>query len=320
VPNRDETFEVFDTGRQRWDHQADAEAPPLDLGDQSGGPGATDDARAPASVPAWQRWAILAAVFVFGVVAGAYVWHGRGPDVSVIAGPIEWSDGLGSDPATDLFEVEVFNAGEDDLVVTRVEVAGWADWSEEWPDREFTVEPGTWRRFLVRTEITCELPPPDEVRLAVMTASGTREVTASTPDSPAFQTYMQECAGKVQDQTIFAWTSRAWTDGVTGSHQSEIHLSTWLRAGVEVTGASVSAPGLRAETVRFVSPMVVTSTRSESIMLEWHITDCTAAAEIDDIALTVEVLLSSGPRTETIELDQGVLFAVARYAAQECGS
>ncbi len=330
--DRDEVYEVLGAG-QPDDPAADRTAglPALDLGERTN---ARDDLPGPPGrdpMPAWQRWAAIALSVVVGGCAGAYVWHARTESaehaagaraVELVAGQVSGSlqhDRFGLPQPPRRVFVELHNAGERDVRVRDVRLAGYQLSGDRDPSSTETVPAGEWLRFALMGEPACVGSVPDHVDVDVRTDGGDSSVVVPLPPDDALRLRLRDvyrlACPDIAPRTIVSEAINA-RRGPVDPERLQMGVQLLVPGPeTEITALDASAAGFRGEG----TDLPVTAgggRRSVTVTIDWHLDSCADATGLSEV--TLDVQLGGGGDTVPVALSSRAVAVLARFAAEEC--
>ncbi len=324
---RDGTYEILDLGpagykRRKGGAEAvspalDGEAEPvavIDLGE-----GAAATAPSP-PLPRWQRWAIMAAVLIAGVVVGGYGWHARTAAVEAA-----WVDLLAVDvqvndfenPEQAHFHAQIHNAGSQDVTIIDLRWPGIPEAADDFPS-EVTIPVGETRTVVTRGQISCDSGRPESLESEVRTDAGITSASVPVSSGTGLDfVYSFTCGSPDRPQDYAAGIYFPWVGvqaEVTSPHHMAIDLGhAFLR--LEVVQVAVEAPGFAATPTNL--PFEIRPESHSQLELDWTVTDCAATHDLGTV--DIEFTFAEQPPA-TSRLPHWSIAELARLAVAECGS
>jgi hypothetical protein len=272
----------------------------------------------PSPVTVWQRRALVATLFAFGLIVGVLGWQARvdsAAEVELVAGgAIVRAQAVPDAPQLRSVGISLYNAGSHDVTLVGLELPGWQPGTPESYNQ--LLRASAWTPVNVLAAPTCDVPPPDDVVVTVRRdADDITRILALPPEQLDLGTIGAACHGDAEPISVVALQDRQWLNS-----RSDGLLVTTLNvigsvADDQVVSLSVTAGGVSGEPVDLPVPMLV----GGRIDVAWQITDCALAEQIDEVVFVITVESIAGQRTETVTVpDPHLTYTLANYVAREC--
>jgi len=325
---RENDYEILDLGsRRRTDTgRQPRDLPPMHLGaEQPAGepPGST--------MPPWRRLAGIAAVFVVGAAAGAFLWNARdeaaelaaaAEEAHLIAGSIEGGSWAGEE--VQRFTVAMLNAGPRDVEVLSVRPVGWTLPSGN-ENRPQTAATGEWTSIRMATVPDCEAPTPDELEVRVRTEARESAVTLQLPPGGSVLAGVHQavCVNDFSAYGARVEDIRVLPSDDPGTLLMELELRSYdPNLDFDVIEVNASAAGFRAEPTNLPIPFRTNVRTPSPLVLAWQVQNCDLVAALGDIGIMLEITSTQG----TDHVDNPPLLpgegvaALARFGLDRCGT
>lgn len=322
---RNANFEIldlgpaYDKGEEADDDPAqDGAAQPavvIDLGD-----GTAASAPSP-TLPRWQRWAIIAAVFVAGIAAGGYGWYAssQATDASrvellVVELNREWSDPF----EQSRFFARVHNAGRHEVTVLNLRFPDSPD-SAEGPRQELAIPAGESVRGAVGGAPSCEAGVPQWLEADVQTDIGVSTVPIPLPGTYWTGSLVAMACGAPypfapDDSGVYLIEDASHAAIQASPFPMRLEMQRAV-GRAEVLDMTARAPGFAAQATNL--PISLEQGNPRPVRLIWTITDCPATRDLGSV--DVELLLADGGPVTT-RLPTWAIAQLAGFAARECGT
>lgn len=322
----DTDYEVLDLGnRRRTDPgRRPRDLPPLHIGAEEP-PGEPPDS----PMPPWRRLAGVAAVFVVGAAAGAYVWNAReeaaelaaaAEEAHLVAGPIEGGEWSGGD--IQRFTVALLNAGQRDVEVLSVRPAGWTTPDDDESPPQMAPA-GKWTRIRMATVPDCEAPTPDALEVRVRTEARESAVTVSlAPGGVLADVHRALCVDDFSAYGAGVEDIRVLPGDDRDTLLMELELRSYdPNLDFDVVDVNASAAGFRAEATNLPIPFRSEVRTPSPLVLAWQVQNCGLTAALDDIGLMLEITAAEGSEhvDNPVLPGEGVA-ALARFGLGQCGT
>lgn len=327
-PEQEASYEVLDAGRgdDHGDRGQVEETTLLDLGTTTSGdqPSVLRDT----PIPAWQPWAMLAAVCVVGALLGGYVSHLQSeaaPSVDDVV--VVGFNPTGSRSGTPRMQLDLVNVGASPVVVRSLAVPEWNAGRE----LKLNLEPGEQSSTQLLVEGACNGAEPAELNVEAETDNGTHSGALMLPPADQWANRVAEVCEMQRPMVFLNYLAGVSSSniGIRGGENtpggSEFAHGFGVRAhpvDVELTDVRIAADGMEA-TVSGLPAVVgsepVDPDGSDSLLpVEWRVTDCAAASAMRAVDVTVEYIADGETVTRSFALDYVGLVEAARVVAVEC--
>lgn len=270
-------------------------------------------------IPVWQRRALLAALFAFGLVVGVLGWQARvdsAVEIDLVAGSAHVrTQTVPDEPQLRSIGISFYNAGSHDVTIVGLELPGW---EAEEPDFDGQLlRTSAWTPVSVLAAPACDVPLPDHVIVTVRRdADDVTRALALPPDQPDLGVIRAACQGDEAAISVAALQDRLWLN----SRSDELLVTTLNVLGSvaddQVVALSATAGGISGEPA-FESPVAMLA--GGRVAVVWQITDCDRAEQMEEVVFAITVESVAGQRTETVTvLDPYLIYMLANYVAREC--
>lgn len=325
----DEGYETVELGRGAVPDDDGAAAPalpPLALDQQVGGPGSPPPDVSNPPGPAWRRWATMAAVFAFGLIAGASVWDARSDTVDLATEASEVKLVAGSvlpeptTPGEGRWAVRLHNAGARDVTVLALHPTGWDTNDEPVQAQATTVPAAGWADVVATFSQNCNAPVPEQLDARVRTEAGEQQAAIALPPGAGILAWIleAECSG-LAARTVIEFDRSVLVDAYeSGTLRMVVTARVQPRAEVDITAVSASDAGFRAATKGLPVSIEAGAESSVPFELEWQIDDCARTHELGELAVEFETRTSDGTPSVAAPLPHRAIALLGRFAAEEC--
>ena len=325
----DEGYETVELGRGAVPDDDGAAAPalpPLALDQQVGGPGSPPPDVPNPPGPAWRRWATMAAVFAFGLIAGASVWDARSDavDLAAEASAVKLVAGsvMPDSPAGEglRLAVRLHNAGARDVTVLALHLTGWEARDEFAAAQATTVPAAGWADVFATVRPACNAPVPEQLEARVLTEAGERPAAIALPPGSGMLALIleAECSGWAAGPLIDFNPTVLLQTYESGTLRMVVTARVWSPADVDITAVSASDAGFRAATKGLPVSIGADPDTWVPFELEWHIDDCARTHELGEFVIDFETRTSDGTPSVAAPLPPRAIALLGRFAAEEC--
>ncbi|NDL57756.1 hypothetical protein [Phytoactinopolyspora mesophila] len=324
----------------------DARLPPLDL--DRGAPGAPGESDQwpgePPSVRSWRPWAALGLALVVGATAGVVGTNARHDAiqqsrVELVGGTVH-IDGTGTANSADTWTAEfsVFNAGQRAVEVMELEIEGWVFVGHGGSRESVVAEPADWTTWTIRISPECDDQPTageatGSLTTTALVRSGAQETTTSV-EFPQQRIHLRDtwtwaCSGGDSGYP-FVFVEAA--DALPRESGDDV-LHTEFRLSTEAFSADAAddvdaavvrlwahAPGFDVTATNL--PVELTTHSTVAVDIQWQLTSCSDADELDFIQLSLHVSADTSgdsARVQQNDVPVPVLMELGRMVGDVCG-